>query len=393
MSDSFTVTTHTSWFKRIANSVVGVLIGILLIIGMIVLLFWNEGRAVQTAKSLAEGAAAVVSVGADSVDAANEGKLVHVTGPMTTSSTPADTDFGISSAGVRLVRNVSMYQWTEDSESKTEKKLGGGEETVTTYTYKKEWSDSAVDSSDFKQPDGHANPSMEIRGKTIQVPDGKLVAFDLDTPVIDRIGGDKAMPLGNDKLSAVSAAYAGAKMVSIVDGRIYLGANPTSPAIGDYRIEYELAPLGDISVIGRQTGSKFGAYQTQAGDTLLMVDNGVVPADKMFADAVTENTIITWILRAVGLLLLAIGFGLFMGPIGVLADVIPPLGSVVRMGTGLVAFLLAIVVGAITIAIAWFWCRPLLAIGILVGAAVIAFLITRLGKAKQAPAPAQPAGT
>ena len=112
-----------------------------------------------------------------------------------------------------------------------------------------------------------------------------------------------------------------------------------------------------------------------------------------FAEAVSANTIITWVLRAVGILLLVVGFALFMGPIGVIADVIPFLGSIVRMGTGLVAFLLAVVVGAIVIAVAWFWYRPLLSLGILAGAAVIAFLITRLGKAKQAAAPAQPVGT
>ena len=101
---------------------------------------------------------------------------------------------------------------------------------------------------------------------------------------------------------------------------------------------------------------------------------------------------ITWLIRAGGLLLLAIGFGLFMSPLAVIADFIPPLGSVVRMGTGLVAFLLAIVVGTITIAIAWFYYRPLLAVGILVVGAVIAAAIIYIGRARRqvaAPAPAR----
>ena len=68
MSNSFTETTSVSWFGRLRNSVGGVVIGLLLIIGMVVLLFWNEGRAVTTARSLAEGAGAVVSVGADAVE-------------------------------------------------------------------------------------------------------------------------------------------------------------------------------------------------------------------------------------------------------------------------------------------------------------------------------------
>jgi hypothetical protein len=90
------------------------------------------------------------------------------------------------------------------------------------------------------------------------------------------------------------------------------------------------------------------------------------------------------VLRGVGLVLLAIGFALFMNPIAVLADVIPFLGSIVRMGTGLIAFLLAIVVGTITIAVAWFYYRPLYGIAILVAGALVTWLITRFGRRRQA---------
>ena len=55
MSDSFTETTTISWFTRLKNALVGILIGIVLVIGSIVGIFWNEHRAVQTARSLAEG--------------------------------------------------------------------------------------------------------------------------------------------------------------------------------------------------------------------------------------------------------------------------------------------------------------------------------------------------
>ena len=87
-----------------------------------------------------------------------------------------------------------------------------------------------------------------------------------------------------------------------------------------------------------------------AGDALLMVDTGSVPAEKMFADAVSANTLITWLLRLVGLVLLAIGFALLLAPLGVIADFIPFVGSIVRFGTGLIAFLCAIPVGTTTIA-------------------------------------------
>lgn len=390
MSDSFREVTSVSWFGRIKRAVGGVVFGLLLVVLMVIGLFWNEGRAVQTARSLAEGSGAVVSVGADRVDAANDGKLVHVSGPVTASDGLSDPDFGIAAQGLRLSRTAEMYQWKEESKSETEKKLGGGEETVTTYSYSKVWDDSQIDSSDFKKPDGHQNPPMEVHSKTFQIPDGKLVAFDLDTPVLDRIEGDKDYSLASSQTAAIKAAYTGTKPINVVDGKIYLGADTASPALGDYRIGYELAPLGVVSIVARQAGSRFQPYQTVAGDELLMVDTGDVPAAKMFADAVSENTIITWLLRAAGLLLLTIGFALFLSPIGVILDVIPFLGSIARMGTGIIAFFLAILVGTTTIAIAWFWYRPVLAAGILAAGIIAAAAVYYLGRSRK---PAAPMGT
>ena len=393
MGDTFTETTRVSWFTRIKNSVIGVLIGLVLCAGMLFLLVWNYGGAVQTERSLPEVVGAVVTVGPDKVDAANDGKLIHVTGPVSTTSRPADATFGISVDGVRLVRTVEMYQWKESSKSETTNKVGGGQETVTTYSYAKEWSESAISSSDFKVPDGHANPPMEIRSERFQVPDAKLGAFTLSERVISGLGGEKTLTLSSDMTGAIDAAYSGNKRVTVAENRIYLGFNSTNPAVGDYRISYKVAPLGVASVIGEQRGGGFEAYQTIAGDRLLMVADGAVPADKMFADAQSANAVLTWILRVVGLVLLAVGFGMLLAPLGVVADFIPPLGSLLRMGTGIVAMLLAVVVGFVTIAVAWFWYRPVLSlIVIAVGVAIAAALIfIGRSRAKSAPAVARPA--
>ncbi|MBX3570065.1 MAG: TMEM43 family protein [Rhizobiaceae bacterium] len=388
MSDSVREVSSISWFGRLKRSVGGVIIGLILIVAMVVLLFWNEGRAVVTAKSLAEGAGIVVSVPTDSVDPSNNGRLVHVTGMVSTAETPADPDFGISAAGIRLRRSAEMYQWRQETKSETETKLGGGQETVTTYSYSRGWYDRPIDSSGFKQPQGHANPPMQIRSHDYQVSQASMGAFTLRKPILDRIGASDTLALSPGQAGSVRDAYQGTAQVSIVDGGIYLGRNPTSPAIGDYRIGYRLAPAGEISIVGRQSGSGFEPYQTEAGDALLMVDAGLVPADKMFSDAEAGNTILTWILRAVGLVVLFIGFTLFVSPLGVVADVIPFLGSVVRLGTGLAAFVLALLVGVTTIAVAWFWYRPLFSLMLIAITLVVAGGLTWLGRRKEAPAAA-----
>ena len=143
MSDSFTEVTTKSWGSRIGESIKGVLFGLVLVVGSCIFLFWNEGRAVQTERSLTEGASLVVPVDPSRVDPANDGKLVHLSGDLKPGAPLTDPDFTVSATALRLARTVEMYQWKEESKSETRKNVGGSEETVTTYEYVRTWSDHA----------------------------------------------------------------------------------------------------------------------------------------------------------------------------------------------------------------------------------------------------------
>lgn len=382
--------TNVSWFGRLKRSVGGLLFGLLLVLMMIVLLFWNEGRAVQTARSLDEGAGIVVPVAAATVNPANDGRLVHLSGRIAATQPAVDPDFGISASGVRLERQVEMYQWKEESRSETRTKLGGGEETVTTYSYSQGWSSSREDSARFKEPAGHDNPEMLYEGRNFQIPAATLGAFQLDARVLDKVGGGERYAVPSTSGDAVQAAVGAWARATVVNGGIYVGRDPQSPAIGDYRVSYSLVPLEDVTIVGRQTGQTLDYYQTQAGDQLLMVRTGTLSAEAMFDAAKSDNTVITWIIRAVGLLFLCIAFGLVLSPLGVAADVIPFLGSIVRLGTGIVATVAGVLVGSATIAIAWFWYRPVLSLIIMAVGAAIAVAVIMYGRSR---AKSQPAAT
>ncbi len=385
MSDFITETTSRGWFSRIASSFGGMLFGFVLLLAMVALLFWNEGRAVQTARSLAEGAGAVIAVASDAVDPANEGRIVHVAGEVRSSEMVRDPEFGVQAAGVRLVRHAEMFQWIEKQKSETRTKFGGGEETVTTYSYSRGWSDEAQDSSSFRQPQGHTNPEMRWRDRAFELSSAQLGARTLDVQTLGRIGGGEPLAVKPSDAASIEQTFGWAG-TAVVGGQIYLGEDPSAPKIGDQRISYELAPLGTISVIAQQEGDGLAGYQTSAGDVLLLVDRGNVPAAQMFADAVSANTAITWIVRAAGIVFLSVAFMLTMGPIGVIADVIPFLGTLVRMGTGFVAFVLAIAVGTVVIAFAWFWYRPILSLAILAAGAIAVWLLSRYARS-HAPEP------
>ena len=109
-------------------------------------------------------------------------------------------------------------------------------------------------------------------------------------------------------------------------------------------------------------------------------------------EVVFYNGIFTWLVRLGGFLLMFFGLSMVLKPLSVLADVLPILGNIVEMGNGLVAGIIALVCSLVTIAIAWIFYRPVLAIFLLVLAAGGIFLLWKKRQAKKAAAaPAAPA--
>ena len=197
--DSFTEVTNESWFSRIRGAIKGILAGLVLLVVAFPLLFWNEGRAVKRYKTLEEGGGAVVSVASDRVDATNAGKLIHVTGRAETDATLMDSVFGVSVNALKLKRDVEMYQWEERSQSKTREKIGGGTETVRTYTYSKTWSTQPISSAGFKEPTGHQNPGSMPYESTQQTADKvTLGAFTLSSSLVSKISNFTSLPSGSD---------------------------------------------------------------------------------------------------------------------------------------------------------------------------------------------------
>lgn len=383
---TFTETTRTSWFTKLKNGLIGTLIGIILVLVAIYFLFWNEGRAIQTYRALVEGAGLVVSVDSGKVDVANEGKLVHVSGAVKPDGVPSDPEFGIEAAGAfAIAREVQMYQWVENSESKTEKEIGGSEETKTTYSYSKEWRSTSVNSSDFKVPGGHENPDFAVRANRDVVSDANLGAFIIDGSDVANLGEEKIIPLNQVDVERIAGTIATDAPVRLNQGEVYIGTSATSPQVGDLRVRFERTDLSEASFVGQQVGNRLGAYTTSNGREVFLSAAGKKNAPAMFEDAQTENTIITWIIRVAGLIGIFIGFQLFLGLFGVIGDVIPFIGSLLRTGTGLIALVLTLIIGPTVIAIGWIAYRPLLAFAVIGAGILLAALIVVL-KRRSAPA-------
>jgi hypothetical protein len=400
MSDQFTKVTHKSWFSRLGSSVTAIVAGFLLVIVSIAGLAWNENRAVQTARSLSEGAGIVLFLDdqgnardSDGNVVDSPGMLVHATGELR-GDVPTDPQFGspaVPGNTSRLTRTVEMFQWKEERQRETRKKLGGGTETVTHYTYSQGWSSQAIDSGRFEQPTGHQNPPMPVEGRTLAVDRDLVVGSRILTvpaSYVRQIGTTEPLPVSEEQVGAIAKALGTAMPVTRTAGGAYIGNDPALPVIGDVRISYEVALVDRASVVAADLGNAFGPWTSTNGRDIFLIQDGAVPASSMFEEEQQSNATFTWILRLVGFVAMLVGFRAIFGIVGVVGDFIPIVGSLTRFATGLVALILTLILAPLTIGIAWIAVRPLLGATIIVTGAAIASGLWFFGRRKDAAAAA-----
>lgn len=377
--DRFTEVTKQSWFSRIGGAFAGVLVGIVMLILAFPLLFWNEGRAVKTYKTLKEGGNVVISVPADRVDAAHAGSLIHVTGLADTQEILQDTDFNVSVNALKLKRTVEIFQWKENSKSETTKKVGGGTETVTEYWYSREWSSRLVNSDHFKKPTEHRNPTAMPYSSTQKTADKvTLEAFTLSPRLVDQINSFEPLVITAD----APLPKAIAKKGQVYDSGYYIGEDPANAQVGDLRVSFAIVKPVSVSVVARQVAKTFEPYIAKASGSIELLQTGTHSAETMIEAAQKSNATLTWLLRLGGFFGMIAGLYLLFRPLSVMADILPIAGTIVGAGTGLIAFLIAAPASLITIAVAWVFYRPI--IGIVLIAIAVGLLVTLKSKLKAA---------
>jgi hypothetical protein len=376
LNTSITETTTTGWLSRMGSSLVGVLIGIVLLPCAIFLLSWNEGRAVTAATGLKRGLSTIVEVSADTVNPQNNLKLVYLNGILSGATPAVDPWNKLSANGLlRLQRRVEMYQWLERESETTSNNIGGSQTTQKTYTYSLGWAETAVNSAQFKVPAGHQNPAMPLKSQTFDANPVKIGAFTLDKSLVQDLTNFEAV----ETLTQAPAGY------RVQGNLLYKGVNPDQPVLGDVRVTYSAIAAQTYSIAAQQNNGTLTTYHDAKNDyKIALIEPGVVSAQKLFADQASTEKLITWACRIGGFLLLLFGFNLIMGPLAMLVAFLPFLQGLVGAGTFFIALGLAIPITLITIAIAWIASRPLIGGGILLLAVAATWAIRSVAIKKKA---------
>ncbi len=230
----------------------GVLSGVALLVLAAGVLFWNEGRTVKRTAVLAEGRSLVQSVEADRVNAANEGKLLHVRAELAASGQLRDPEFAVEAEGLALRRRVEMYQWEEKKSKKN------GDAKGYDYRYERDWHDAPVDHTRFDSPGGHQNPtSLPFPSTRWDADEVRLGAFVLTSEAISELSDWQSVSPDANALPPNLAASLR------VEAGVLTSANSlNSPNVGDIRIRFEFVPLGRVSVVAQQTAGRLQTYHT-----------------------------------------------------------------------------------------------------------------------------------
>jgi membrane protein containing DUF1625 len=398
---AYTETTTTSYGQRLAGSAKGMIGGLLVFIIGTGLLWWNEGRTVRTARAIGDAASHVESVAdVSKVDVSLNGKLIHASAFADTKDTLTDDLFGVREQAIKLDRKVEYYQWVEHSQRKKRDKVGGGEETITTYTYEQEWVKKPVNSSNFKESRyRNANrvlSQVEERNEMAQhvtfgaytLPESFVTSISGSEPVEvrmteeQRFTWDERLHMLRPKVNTETS------LVHTSANTVYLGLSPNSPQVGDVRVTFTKVPPADISLIAQVDGSTFKAYKAKNGQSFSRLQMGTVSADEMILQARSENNLWAWVLRVIGILLVVGGLKGMFGLLPMLFKVLPFLGSIVDAGVGLVSWILGLAWSLIIIAIAWLVFRPIIGISLLVLAIAGIVFLKRRGKKNEEKQPA-----
>ncbi len=349
------------------SSPFGFLFGFVFIIGAICLLWWNEGRTVANQKAIGEVKKNYKEVKSDKIDSKNDGKLVVTSGEIVINDEEPlkDSSFEVEVKSVKLSRVVEVYQYEEKCTEDDDRK---------SCSYNKVWSEDLIDSSDFENK-SYVNPtSKAIESESFYANDVDLGAFNLPSELYTNVST-------NAEFKDLTEEVADKNNLT-VNGNYYT-TYVSNPAIGDMRISFKYSDLKEGTVLAVQDGDTFKAYTSKNNIKYFRLYEQILTGPEVIKKLVDENNLLKWILRAVGVIVMFLGFMTLLSPLTWLASKIPVIGNIINSFTGFIGFLVSLALSLVVIAIAWLRFRPIIAIVlicIIVGIIVLLIFLQKKNK-------------
>ena len=292
----------------------------------------NEDRALRSAAGFARGPSDVVTVPADVVNPANEGRLVHLQGQAAVDRPLVDEALGIEAEALRLERRVEMYQWKDEGSGKASR-------------YRPTWTEERLHLNSDGRPREFTNPEFPLRNQEFNAHTMRVGAFSLDLVPYALEG--QPLTLQVDALDKVSQAWK--PRARIMNGALYWG-DPKTPSVGDLRITYRQVLPATVTVLGRQEGSTLRPYSS-AG--ILVALWGSHTPEALFRQERQNERAAIAMVRVFLTGFALVGVTLLFLPMRALARVAPAIDPLV--GPGFFVFVPLVTTAILTGRIGWAW--------------------------------------
>lgn len=339
-----------SYGNKLASSLVGAVLGIIMFLASFVALYLNEGR--ENLGKIAAGAKEVTSH-----SQAKTEELICFKGTLDADIYAKDT-YLIEDDYLYIERIVEMYGYEETKHTDKKDNLGGSSTITESYTYQLKWTSSPLKSTNFKG-DNSERPTIsnetQYNSRITDMPQSiteKATSMHIGDYSVNedvQLSGASALSItaSNSNLSSLPN--------SIINNQYILQSSQeepsfSSPKLGDIRISYK-------AIKANKSGIIFGAFSHQAiskfvtpkNKTLLRYFSGVDTKAEAVSILEKEHKTMTWILRLVGFLLMFLGLVAMSNPISEFVSVIPIFSKMSKGVFGIIAFIVSLVLTTLTV--------------------------------------------
>ena len=163
---------------------------------------------------------------------------------------------------------------------------------------------------------------------------------------------------------------------------LYFGRVPGSPEVGDVRVTFEKVVPAKVTVMAVVDGDSFKSYKAKNGKRFQELVMGKKSGDEIVDNAKDSNSMWTWALRILGIMIVIGGLKGIFGFLETILKVVPFIANIFGWGVGIVCTVVGIVWSLIVIALAWLFYRPLLGISLLAIAGFLIWVFAFKGKDK-----------
>ena len=377
--------TRQSFFKKMFNSIIAALIGILLFLGSFVVIYFNEGK--ENLGAVAEEAIEITQAEHN----LEKGSLICINGNLNADIYATDTYLKENNY-IIINRKVEMYAYSENAKSEERDTLGGGSETTTTYTYDKRWTSTGwlEEPSKWKGPVA-TRPSLPTNYENwIITATNSNSLKDLESRASGLSLGRYSVT-GNPVFSGQNSLALSEANVDEITGVLdyaitsdyILIANqgeisPSEPTLGDIRIMYTVVRAEDTGILfGAIDNDVISGFNTPKGNTFLRFFNETDSREEAIEILGKEYKLLLWVFRIIGFLLMYIGLILMSGPLTKFMSIVPIFSRITSFVFGVIAFFIALILTTIMILISIILHNVWLSIGagLLIALIITLFLI------------------